>query len=205
MDRHSSPQSEADSAEMRRGSTTRGAFSLIEVTLAIGIIAFAFVALLGLLPNGMQVFRDAIDSSNETWIMQGLNSMVQTTNFSDLGSLGSGSAGTGSGDVYYYDEEGRQTDTELRPSSDPQVQARRLYAAKLLIERVYQPTASGESSAEIPGARRVIVVMVNLVNTTAKRQFDGVTSESDLRSLPKNTQVRAQAFMVAQMDRALEG
>ena len=52
-------------------------FSLVEVTLAIGIIAFAFVALFGLLPMGMTTFRAAVDSTNDTSIMQDLNSMVQ--------------------------------------------------------------------------------------------------------------------------------
>ena len=45
-------------------------FSLVEVSLAIGIIAFAFVALFSLMPTGLTTFRSAIDTSNETWIMQ---------------------------------------------------------------------------------------------------------------------------------------
>ena len=46
-----------------RGTSNAG-FSLIEVTLAIGIIAFAFVALFGLLPTGMQTFRASVDTTN---------------------------------------------------------------------------------------------------------------------------------------------
>ena len=56
-------------------------FSLVEVALAIGIIAFAFVSLFALMPTGLNTFRAAIDTSNETWIMQGMNSMIQTTDF----------------------------------------------------------------------------------------------------------------------------
>jgi uncharacterized protein (TIGR02598 family) len=40
-------------------------FSLIEVTLAIAIIAFAFIALIGLLPAGLGVFAQTVDATNE--------------------------------------------------------------------------------------------------------------------------------------------
>lgn len=39
------------------------AFSLIEVTIALGIAAFAFVAILGLLPVGLQTTRTAHEQS----------------------------------------------------------------------------------------------------------------------------------------------
>lgn len=39
----------------------RSGFTLVEVTLAIGIVAFAFLALLALLPAGSTAFRRAID------------------------------------------------------------------------------------------------------------------------------------------------
>src|SRR4051812_25122874 len=60
-------------------SRSRAGFSLVEVALAIGIVAFAFVALLGLIPTGLNTFRQAIDKKNETAIVQDLNSMVQVT------------------------------------------------------------------------------------------------------------------------------
>jgi uncharacterized protein (TIGR02598 family) len=41
--------------------------------MAIGIIAIAFVALLGLLPVGLNTYRAAMDEANETWIMQSMN------------------------------------------------------------------------------------------------------------------------------------
>ena len=59
-------------------------FSLVEVALALGIVAFAFVSLFGLLPVGLGVFRTAIDTGNETWIMQGLNSKIHVTEWSKI-------------------------------------------------------------------------------------------------------------------------
>src|ERR1700742_1236811 len=41
----------------------RQGFSLVEVVLALGIVAFAFVAILGLIPAGMSTFRQAINIS----------------------------------------------------------------------------------------------------------------------------------------------
>lgn len=38
---------------------TRNAFSLVEVTMAVGIVAFAFLAIIGLLPVGLKSAREA--------------------------------------------------------------------------------------------------------------------------------------------------
>ncbi len=46
----------------------RNGFSLVEVTLAIGVIAFALIALLGLLPVGMKSGAEAIDATHVSLI-----------------------------------------------------------------------------------------------------------------------------------------
>lgn len=46
----------------------QSAFSLVEVVLAVGVVAFAFVGLLGLLPAGMTQFRGAMDGTTSTEI-----------------------------------------------------------------------------------------------------------------------------------------
>ena len=50
------------SAKERKG------FSLVEVTMALGILSFAIVGLLGLMPVGLQTMRDAIDDSTTSLI-----------------------------------------------------------------------------------------------------------------------------------------
>src|SRR4051812_19593 len=106
-----------------------GGFSLVEVALAIGIIAFAFVSLFALVPTGLTTFRSAIDTANETWIMQGINSMVQTTDFAKIDDLNFKSKG----EIFYYDEEGKLTDRENQsPAASEDVKATRLYAVKLI-------------------------------------------------------------------------
>ncbi len=170
----------------------QSAFSLIGITLAIGIIAFAFVGLFGLLPTGLQIFRDSVDVSNETWIMQNLNSMVQVTEWPQIVN----SLGQPNGDIYYFDEEGRLTDTRDKPSGEPEVLARRLYAAKLFVEDVFQPN----STSQIVNARRVVAVLVNVENPRAMKEFEGIGVADDIATLAKDTQVRARAFLVTRMD-----
>ncbi len=63
------------------------AFSLVEVVLALGIIAFAFVANIGMLPVGLQTFRDSADKTQTTQIAQNLLAEAQQTPFENLGAL----------------------------------------------------------------------------------------------------------------------
>jgi uncharacterized protein (TIGR02598 family) len=60
------------------------AFNLIEVTIALGIVAFAFVGLFALLPNGMQTFRRSMELSVCTQIAQRVINDAQQTDFSTL-------------------------------------------------------------------------------------------------------------------------
>jgi type II secretory pathway pseudopilin PulG len=65
-----------------RGKTQRAAgFSLVEVVLAIGVVAFAFVALLGLLPTGLSTFRKAMDVSVGAQIFQKVMDDARQTDF----------------------------------------------------------------------------------------------------------------------------
>lgn len=73
------------------------AFTLIEVTLSIGIVAFAFVAMMGMLPVGLSAYNNAVDATIEAQIAQKLFSEAQQIKFEDLDSISGGR---------FYDEEG---------------------------------------------------------------------------------------------------
>jgi uncharacterized protein (TIGR02598 family) len=60
------------------------AFSLVEVTLALGIIAFAFVAIVGLIPVGLSTARDAMETSVRSQIVQRVVSDVKQTDLQDI-------------------------------------------------------------------------------------------------------------------------
>jgi uncharacterized protein (TIGR02598 family) len=76
------------------------AFSLVEITLAIGIVAFAFVALLGLVPVGLDNFRQSLDTSVRSQIVQRLATEAQQTDFDRLVAL--------TQRLRYFDDEGTE-------------------------------------------------------------------------------------------------
>lgn len=75
------------------------AFSLVEVTLALGIASFALIAIFGLLPTGLQSFRQSLDQTVCSRISQHLISQAQLTDYAQLAQL------TQQG-PYYFNEEG---------------------------------------------------------------------------------------------------
>lgn len=179
---------------------SRSGFSLVEVALAIGIIAFAFVSLFALMPTGLNTFRSAIDTSNETWIMQGMNSMIQTTDFIGVEDF----AFKKSGEIFYFDEEAKLTDREKQdpPGSDAAKRAR-LYAVKLVIDKLNRPngaTAVPRPEDLMTHGWRVIVVFAQMQNPTAMTDFGKVDDAKSLQNLPKETPVRSRTFFVARMD-----
>jgi type II secretory pathway pseudopilin PulG len=67
----------------RQSRSCKG-FSLIESTLAIGVVAFSFVAILGLLPAGLTTFRKAMDASVGAEIGQRVLNDLQQSDFNTL-------------------------------------------------------------------------------------------------------------------------
>ena len=67
-------------------------FTLVEVVISLGIVAFAFIPVLGLLPFGLDVSRQAVDATVCAQIAQQLTSQAQQTDFSDIDSLAGQSA-----------------------------------------------------------------------------------------------------------------
>lgn len=65
-------------------------FSLVEVTLAVGIVAVAFLGIFALLPTGMNIFRQAMDATVGSQIIQRVLNEAQQSDFDALiaGSTG---------------------------------------------------------------------------------------------------------------------
>ncbi|HSI86771.1 MAG TPA: Verru_Chthon cassette protein B [Candidatus Methylacidiphilales bacterium] len=81
--------------------TARAAFSLVEVTLAIGIISVSALAVVALLPLGLSTMRQAMDHTVEAQIATQLGSEATLTPFSALATKYDGK-------TTYYDAEGRR-------------------------------------------------------------------------------------------------
>src|SRR5436309_1710363 len=72
-----------------------GAFSLIEVTLSIGIIAFALLAVVALLPVGIGSIRTAADQQRATQVMNGIAIAIQSARLSGTNSAPTTGASAG--------------------------------------------------------------------------------------------------------------
>lgn len=81
----------------RRANLCR-AFSLIEVTLALGIIGFAMLPLLGMMAIGTTTFQASLSQTIQTQITQRLYAEVQQTSFPNLTTV--------LGTVRYFDGDG---------------------------------------------------------------------------------------------------
>lgn len=77
-------------------------FSLVEVVLALGIVAVSVVAVLGLMPIGMGAFQEANRSNIEAEIVAQLAREIESASFAQL------QADFATPQTYYYDFEGRQ-------------------------------------------------------------------------------------------------
>lgn len=172
-------------------------FSLPEVAMAIGIIAVAFVTLLSLLPAGLNTYRAAIDEANETWIIQSMNSMVQTTDFSQVQQLDYQT----SGNIFYFDEEGKLTDTELK-QGDAKVKETRIYAVKLIIGDLFRPDGEIKEGGDqkMNHGFRVITAIAPVRDPKAMLDFGRLNTVKTLDDLPLNSNVHTRAFYVARMD-----
>jgi len=93
----------------RKGRRRSRAFTLVEVTLAIGIVAFAFIPLFGLIPTGLSTFRQAMDTSVGSQIAQRLINEAQLTDFLTLtGTNASPTPFVQSPLIRYFDSQGNE-------------------------------------------------------------------------------------------------
>ena len=64
---------------MKRSINSQGAFSLVEVTLALGIAAFCLIAVFGLVPVGVQTNRNATSQTTATNILSSVVSDIRAS------------------------------------------------------------------------------------------------------------------------------
>ena len=96
----------------RDSKSTRG-FSLVEVVLAIGVVAFAFIGIFALLPMGMSVSRASMEASVGSQIAQRVINDAQQSDFPELikdagGNTITGANQTGRKAVRYFDDQGNE-------------------------------------------------------------------------------------------------
>ena len=143
-------------------------FSLVEVTLALGIVSFSMVAIFGLLPVGLDVSRQAIDTTVCSQITQQMVHAAQQTDFSRLSQLQSDSASQ----PWCFDDQGGR-------SANPSLA--RYKAAYQVTPSAALPTGGGAS--------RLALVTVSVLGTQGPR----TSKEADIL---KNPDARRVSFLV---------
>lgn len=77
-------------------------FSLVEVVLALGIVAVSVVAVIGLMPVGLNAFQEANRANIEAEIVAQLGRQIEAASFDRLRTQFS------TAQTFYYDFEGRE-------------------------------------------------------------------------------------------------
>ena len=150
----------------QRKRTRKAAFSLIEVTLAIGIVAFAFIGVFGLVPTGLNTFRQAIDTSVGSQITQRVFNEAQQTDFDVL--LKNGVGAFWNKPVRYFDDQGNEL--SVAANATYQLNTRILAATSI-------PNGDTSSSHKITNAN-LATVTIQIVNNPGNR---AIHSDSDTK------------------------
>jgi uncharacterized protein (TIGR02598 family) len=97
-----------------QGGRRRG-FSLAEVTLALAIVSFGLIAIMGLLPSGLQQVRESASEGVATNILSDLAAEISTLSTrSNSPRIVLEAGRTGS---VYFDSDGRQIGTTTAPGA----------------------------------------------------------------------------------------
>lgn len=151
-------------------------FSIVEIALALGIVGFAFIALMGLLPAGLTTFRAAIDQTNEGRIMESLTSQTEAAEFNNLAKEFDFPQ---SNAVFYFDEEGTfiRRGTAAYGGLSPAEKLVALYSVKLFLDPGWNGNPASANS------ETALVLMVSS-SSSGYAQF-----QSDIDTRPKLKQI----------------
>lgn len=157
----------------------RAGFSLIEVTLAIAIVAFAFIALIGLLPAGMSVFNQTMDSTNEMRISSDLTALLQASEYNKIPTNVDIVK-----NIFYFDVDGALVDTDNRQV--PEKVDERVYAARIYVDQQNIPAAGINTFFDQhTTALKTLVIVGRNTAPNVKTLQTGINSISDIHALPR--------------------
>lgn len=175
---HSSTTHPAQSRSAPRSRNHAG-FSLIECALSLGVVSFGFVALIGLIPVGLNTFHSAIDATVSSQISQGLLTEVRQAKFSELARFNKNpdaDPAKPSAD-YFFNEEGTTTPATTKDNHIYAAAVQVSYASNL---QFGVPPTELKSD---PAAAHLAVVHVGVRRISAPdqtREFTGFIANNGL-------------------------
>ncbi len=143
-----------------RRSTIAAGFSLVEVAMALAIMGFCSVSLIGLLPMGLQSLHEAMGNTIESQIVQNLTNDMLLANTAQLYQNQS--------EKLYFDDEG------VPLTGNAGVPAGTVYTASIdmkVIDKTNSPAALSSTSAY-----NVTVTIVNINNPTQNHLYPVIIS-----------------------------
>jgi uncharacterized protein (TIGR02598 family) len=139
-----------------QSQNSKAGFSLVEVVLAVGIMAMGVVTILGLLPHGMEMSRKTANEQAETRIVDQLVGEIQSADWSTMGGLVNG----GSADTvtYFFDDQGLKLIDGLSSAAQTMVYAAqaRFADANEVTDGMLMPGKDGKNVAN-KNLRRVTI------------------------------------------------
>ena len=147
------------SAAQRRLSSSR-AFSLVEVTIALGIIAISMLTMLGLVPVGLSGMRSAMTETVRAQIVQNVTSQALLVGFSNLAKVVTNDK------YYYFEDQGRQQNT-LPQKEAPNTSSR----YRVSVTQSSAPTpypGSGNAPSTLATSVTTLNITIKLLNSTVK-------------------------------------
>lgn len=160
----------------RHSMIHQGGFSLVEISAALGIVSFAFVALLGLMANGVGQFREAMDTTITAQIASRMINDAQQSEFSELVNPNGTSGYTEEVGIRYFDEHGN----EILPSQDGEL------STEEQLRVVYRVGTRIRPQAELP--RHTLSNTPNLAQVTVQVAHSPGATELELESKDGATQ-----------------
>jgi uncharacterized protein (TIGR02598 family) len=167
-----------------RAGKRAGGFSLVELTIALGIVGFAMVAILGLVPIGMKAFQDAVRLNVEAEIVQTIARELENTPWKRAGEVGLPSNPPNGLEDYvksfpvYFDDEGREVGSGPTPPSDKAA----TYAVVVLLEETKvdgeNVVAAGSGNLPLLYTARVFIAY-RKVNNIESRVKTGTIAPND--------------------------
>ena len=154
-------------------------FSLVEVSLALGIVSFAVVSVFGCLSVGVSTLRDANRDVTNAQIIAEVSSVLTQTPFAQLQTFVAGTANA----PLYFDQAGRQLIPTTGGSQPP---TGALYRATLSL--VYPDATGSTDNKPYPGARTGLEASANSVQITVATAYGAtpVTTSRTVVLIPKS-------------------
>lgn len=151
------PDSPASAFRASRQGHSFHAFSLVEVVIALGIISFGLLAVIGLMPVGLNTMRDAMDDTAEALIANQITGQALLTSFDELENSFDGTK-------FYFDDEGQPLDGENN------------FTRYRVITQIKDPTFPGSGTAPAPVADHLKILEVTIVSSAVANAKNAETN-----------------------------